>query len=300
MKRARRLTSLWNWLPTFRAVAEMEHVSRAAAALGVSPSAASRMIGLLEEDIGQPLFTRTGRRVRLNAAGDRLLAATRHAMRQVDESLAAIAGRQFVGPLLVASAEPITRAFLLPAIEQLRTEHPGLVPSLRVSRESEVPMQLLSGQLDVAFVRHALPRPGLTLEQIGSLEGGVYVGHGHPLFGARRCTIAKVLEHAFVLLEAEQSRAGRWWPPQHRRKVALTVEAVDVAAELCASGTYLAVLPNVVAERHRKSTGVKLERLALNIVRPTEVFAVWREQLELPGRAEAVVNAVRARFDALA
>ncbi|MCH7663828.1 MAG: hypothetical protein IH859_08175, partial [Chloroflexi bacterium] len=79
-------------------------------------------------------------------------------------------------------------------LQQLRREHPGLVPSVKVSRESEVPKQLLSGQLDVAFVRHGLPRPGLTLEQIGSLEGGVYAGHGHPLFEARRCTVAKVLE----------------------------------------------------------------------------------------------------------
>ncbi len=97
MERARRLSSLWGWLPTFRAVAEAEHVSRAAEALGVSPSAVSRMVGLLEDDVGQPLFNRVGRSIRLNDAGQHLLRGVRSAMRLVDESLAVIAGEQFVG-----------------------------------------------------------------------------------------------------------------------------------------------------------------------------------------------------------
>mgnify|MGYP006203008959 CR=1 FL=1 len=39
-------------------------------------------------------------------------------------------------------------------------------------------------------------------------------------------------------------------------------------------------------------------RLPLDVVKPTEVHAVWRQQLELPGRAEALVEAVRSQFAA--
>lgn len=289
---------MWGWLPTFRAVAEEQHVSRAAAQLGVSPSAVSRMIGLLENDVGQPLFNRVGRSIRLNEAGERLLDGLRSAMRTVDESLAVIAGAQYVGGLKIASAEPVTRAFLLPALQQLRARYPALTPSIRVAREDLVASMLLSGQLDVALVRHPTPRPELSLERLGEVSGGVYCGGGHPLYGHKRVKVADVTAHPFVIIEAEGTPAGRWWPPAYRRRVAITVEALDIAAEICAQGELLAVLPDVVAARHRDQYGYDLRRLPLDVVRPTEVHAVWREQLEMPGRAEALVEAVKAQFAA--
>ena len=287
---------MWGWLPTFRAVAEHEHVSRAAEHLGVSPSAVSRMIGLLEDDVGQPLFNRVGRSIRLNDAGDRLLRGVRSAMRLVDESLAVIAGTQFVGGLRIASAEPVTRAFLLPALVGLREAHPALVPSVRVAREDQVGGMLLSGELDVAFVRHPTPKPQLSLSHLGRVKGGVYCGQGHPLYSVKRVKASQVIKHPFVTLEAEHAPRGGWWPPAYRRTVAMTVEALDIAAEICAEGELLAVLPDVVAARHRDQYGFDLSRLPLEVVKPTEVHAVWREQLDLPGRAEALVEAVREQF----
>ena len=50
------VASVWNWLPTFRAVAETEHVARAAEILHVSPPAVSRTIKLLEDHLGTKLF----------------------------------------------------------------------------------------------------------------------------------------------------------------------------------------------------------------------------------------------------
>jgi DNA-binding transcriptional LysR family regulator len=292
----RRLLGLWSWLPTFRAVAEQEHVSRAARELAVSPSAVSRMLSLLEADVGQTLFNRVGRSVKLNAAGRELLAGVRSAMRLVEESLRRVDGTELIGPVHIASAEPVTRAFLMPALAELRARHPALVPDVRVSREADVPRLILQGQLDVAFVRLPIAREQLSIERLGELGASVYAGRGHPLFGKTRTTIAEVIEHPFVTIEAEQSPGGAWWPVAHRRKVAISVEALDFAAELCATGDLLAVLPDVVAERYRRDWGADLHRLPLGVVRSAEVFAVWREQLVLPGRADAVVEAVRRRF----
>ena len=53
----------------FVAVAEGENVSRAAAKLHVSQPGVSRQINNLEDEIGFPLFTRTGKSVRLTVAG---------------------------------------------------------------------------------------------------------------------------------------------------------------------------------------------------------------------------------------
>ena len=61
-----------NALRAFDAVARLHSVSAAAAELAVTPSAVSRQISNLEEDIGVALLTRDGRGVRLTADGQRL------------------------------------------------------------------------------------------------------------------------------------------------------------------------------------------------------------------------------------
>ncbi len=57
----------------FVAVAEARSFSRAAEALGVSPSALSQTVRLLEDSIGSQLLNRTTRSVSLTEAGTRLL-----------------------------------------------------------------------------------------------------------------------------------------------------------------------------------------------------------------------------------
>ena len=63
------------WLPpmtalaSFEAAARHESFSRAGDEIGLTQSAVSRQIALLEDMIQRPLFDRIGRRVRLNEAG---------------------------------------------------------------------------------------------------------------------------------------------------------------------------------------------------------------------------------------
>jgi DNA-binding transcriptional LysR family regulator len=83
-----RIQRVWAYLPSFLAVAESQHLRLAARKLRVSPSALSRSISILEYRIGQPLFERSGRRMRLNSLGDQLLNTVREVVGLVDETLA--------------------------------------------------------------------------------------------------------------------------------------------------------------------------------------------------------------------
>ena len=62
---------LWQ-LEVFKAVADEKSFSRAGARLGRTQPAISSAIKTLEEELGEPLFDRQGKTVRLTAAGDLL------------------------------------------------------------------------------------------------------------------------------------------------------------------------------------------------------------------------------------
>jgi DNA-binding transcriptional LysR family regulator len=74
---------LLSHLPVIVAVARRGGFALAAAELGMSPSAVSHAVRLVEERIGQPLFARTTRSVALTEAGEALVAAAEPALEDI-------------------------------------------------------------------------------------------------------------------------------------------------------------------------------------------------------------------------
>jgi DNA-binding transcriptional LysR family regulator len=291
MERLRRVSSLWSWLPAFRAVAETQHLPTASSQLFVSASALSRTIRLLEEDLGRRLFLRNGRRIELNESGQRLLVAVRNAMRMIHEGLLAIDGTELAGPVNVATEGLVGTAYVLPGLRRLRQQHPELVPHVLEHDDHEVASLLLRGELDVAFVTRPAPHGQLTKLHLGSVPRGIYCGPGHPLHGARAVGLEQVLAHAFVALAPdERGLSLEGWPAALDRRVSLVVSQLATGLEVCAGGELLAVLPDAVGDSalHHE----RLYRLPLDVIPATDLFALHRVTLAEGGRAEAVTHAV--------
>ena len=93
------------------------HAARAAAALNMTQSAASKMLHELEQAIGQPLFERVGRGLALTAAGDCVMGYFRgmrgtvsSLARELEELRLGSAGKLFIGSIMAASPGPLTDA----------------------------------------------------------------------------------------------------------------------------------------------------------------------------------------------
>ena len=284
MDRMRRLTSLWNWLPGFRAVAETEHLPAASKHLRVSPSALSRTIRLLEDDVGQQLFNRVGRNLELNETGRRLLSAVRDSMRLVDEALGVMAERQYVGSVKISCHSPFTETYVLPALEALRGQHAELVPHLQSHPESEVNGMLLRGQLDLALVVETRPHPDLTTVHVADFETRVFCGPGHPLYDQP----ADAESYPFVVPEGEDGRVMDGWPAHLPRNISMRAD-LAVGVMLCRAGSHLAVLPAPVAARFPELRALPVETRSMSL------HAVQRRNLGFEGRAEIVINAMLAR-----
>ncbi|HTS53390.1 MAG TPA: LysR family transcriptional regulator, partial [Burkholderiales bacterium] len=85
----------WGSLAAFAVVAEERSFTRAAARLGVSPSALSHSLRRLEEKLAVQLLARSTRSVSTTQAGERLLARLNPAINEISsavEQLGAISG----------------------------------------------------------------------------------------------------------------------------------------------------------------------------------------------------------------
>ncbi|MCA9666879.1 MAG: LysR family transcriptional regulator [Myxococcales bacterium] len=291
MNRMRRLTNLWSWLPAFRVVAETEHLPTAAKTLAVSPSALSRSVRLLEEAVGQPLFNRLPRRLQLNPAGQELLESIRTAMRRLDDGLHTIGGATLIGELRIATTASTAALLVVPAMEAVRSQNPGLIPELTAMSSALAFELLLQGRLDIALVEErAAPPRDCVGERLLEVTYGVYCGERHPLFGARKVSDEEVLEHPFV---GPPDGVDDGWPPQLARTVGFRVWSYHLAVELCREGRYLATLPDRCVEAMPKNRG-KLKRLPVSIESKSEIFAVYRRPMGVRDRVQVALEALRA------
>ena len=115
-------------LSAFLAVARSRSFTRAAAALGVSPSALSHTIRGLEERLGLQLLTRTTRSVSLTEAGERLLQTIGPHFDGIDDALAALTAlrEKPAGALRLVAGFHAAETVLWPAIQRLRLDYPDI------------------------------------------------------------------------------------------------------------------------------------------------------------------------------
>ncbi|POZ61007.1 DNA-binding transcriptional regulator DsdC [Chromobacterium alticapitis] len=144
-------------LHTFLAVAEHLSFARAAAELCLTPSAVSHRIARLEAALGYPLFLRLTRRIHLTDDGERIHAALRRGMDELNAALLpqadALAGR------LTLHAHPsIAQCWLLPRLADFCADHPLIELDVRTGNEDA---DFRAGGVDLALYYADGQFPGL-------------------------------------------------------------------------------------------------------------------------------------------
>jgi len=115
-------------LSTFLVVARERSFTKAAAKLGLSPSALSHTIRLLEERLGVRLLTRTTRSVSLTDAGERLLQAVRPQFEEINAALSQLTELRDkpAGTVRITAGEHAAEKVLWPAVERLLPDYPDI------------------------------------------------------------------------------------------------------------------------------------------------------------------------------
>jgi DNA-binding transcriptional LysR family regulator len=179
----------------FVAIAEHEHIGRAARVLHVSSSPLSRQMHQLEEEIGVRLVARVGRRIQLTDAGKVFHREAREALARIDRSIATAqaASRGEVGRLRIGFVETKRIAERLPAtVRQFRARHPHVALELLPMRWREQIEALEAGRMEALGFDALLTLtggrevPGFNMEPLFSERMHLFVARDHPLARKKR------------------------------------------------------------------------------------------------------------------
>ena len=150
-------------LRVFVAVAEHLHFTRAAAALGVTVSAASMQVQALEQYLGVALFRRQGRLVELSACGAQLLPRIRDGLTALQSAIDDVREVEGHGPLRVSTLGSFLTQWLMPRLSRFEEQNPGV--ELRIETSTEL-VDFRRSDVHAAIRLGAGSHPGLYSEKL--------------------------------------------------------------------------------------------------------------------------------------
>ena len=273
-------------LEYFVAVAEEANFTRAAERVHISQSGVSAQIRALENELGAPLFDRSGRAARLTAAGS---AALRHAWDALDAASALreavddvnglVRGRLAVGMITGCEVTP-----LFEALAAFHRDHPGIDIALQEDNSDRLIDHVRVGLVDLALVGLAArPPEGLDAQVIISEGLVAAVPAGHPLAEQARVELTELTAYPMVCLPVgtgirsvlDQACAAVGL----RADIALQATAPGAVADLAARGLGVAVLSASMAAAYPGLRAVPIDGVDI----PALLALVWR-----PGASPAL------------
>ena len=186
-------------LRSFVAVADTEHISRAARSLYLTQAAVTQQVRHFQGAVGLQLFERDGRRIRLTDAGRNMADACKAALRAielVEESALALRNLQ-AGSLQVGASPTCATYYLPPFLAAFAGAHTGIKLGVVVEPSADLNRKVLAGTLDCALIEGA-PDPDLACVQVAADELVLVAHRDHPLARLRRITQADLSQHRYL------------------------------------------------------------------------------------------------------
>ena len=190
-------------LRVFVAVAERQHVTRAAEALNLAQSAVSAAIAALEARHAIKLFHRVGRGIALTDTGAAFLREARAVLARADAAalvLAELGGLQR-GTLSLQASQTIASYWLPRHLVAFRRAHPGIDIQLRIGNTAQAAAAVHEGAAELGFVEGAVEDPALISRLVARDQLVIVVAPNHPWASAGPPTAETLAQGEWVLRE---------------------------------------------------------------------------------------------------
>ena len=268
-------------LRIFVEVAERQHLTQAAAALFLTPSAVSSSIRALEERYGTPLFDRVGRRIETNQAGRIFLAEARRTLasaRTAELALAELGGLQR-GSLAIHASHTIASYWLPPLLVRFRQTFPAIELALEVDNTEKVAEAVMQGEADLGFVEGEVNEGSLELTPVGEDRLVIVVGPLHPWADGRVLDKDALLSARWIMREAGSGTRSAFEAalaasgvPSRDLMVALALPSNEAVRSAVMAGAFAGALSELVVAPHLQAGLLAQANFAL----PARSFTMLR------------------------
>lgn len=262
-------------LAIFHQIAETGSVSLGAEQLLISQPAASKQLKEFEAALGEQLFDRTGKGLRLTTVGKLLNEYARKIFTLEAEAEQAVAQLREVsrGELFLGASTTIAGYLLPQVLARFHQQHPKIRVHVSVGNTAFVHQQVLDYRVDLGLTEGFVEEPGLTATSFAEDELVVVAAATHPLVKKRRVKADDLSGQSFVLREsgsgtrAVQEQAISMCGVEV--KEVMTLSSTEAIKHVVAAGVGLAIVSRLSVEAELASGELRAIRLAdLSIPRP--------------------------------
>jgi LysR family positive regulator for ilvC len=241
-------------LDTFVKTAQLLHFGRASRACNLSPSALTRTIQRLEEEVGQPLFLRDNRRVVLTDAGKQFLSYARSTLQEWHHFRVSLSSEgRIAGPLSLYASITAVYGLLPDLLEAYRSAYPEVHLELQTGAAERAVEQVLNGGIDLAVA--ALPDqkpPGLEFMLLAETPLVFITSKSHDLLPTGKTEPLNLSRIPMVLPRSGVARHRLdLWARRHHviPKISTEVSGNEALIAMVRLGAGIGIVPQLVLDR---------------------------------------------------
>jgi LysR family transcriptional regulator, low CO2-responsive transcriptional regulator len=236
-------------LEILQAIAETGSFTASGRKLHVSQSAISRQILLLEEELGEPLFLRVGRQVRMTPAAESLVQLGQRVFLDVRETVGAITDRtgELRGALRLSGGMTVCLYVFPPLLKHLRRVHPHLDVRLTVATAGRSVQEIRAGRVDAGLLTLPVEESDLVTVPVLREEMLLITPPTHPLARRKRVSPKDLDGQSFVLFEVNSGTRlvlDRFFASEHiEPTIVMDTENVEIIKAMVKTGLGIGIVP---------------------------------------------------------
>jgi DNA-binding transcriptional LysR family regulator len=254
-------------LEIIRAIADTGSFTGAGERLGVSQSAVSRQVLLLEEELGEPVFLRVGRRVKITPSGEALLQLSHRIFQDLHDTVAGITeARQTLRGTLHIVGGTTVGLFLFPTlVATLREAHPALDVRLTSASDDQCLALIRKGTADLGLLTEPIEDLAFVTQPAFEEAFVLVTGTTHPLARRRRVKPHDLRHESFLVYSpgANVRRIVNELFVREQLEPVIISESdnTEIIKALVKTGAGIAILPYQAVANESRETGLVVSQI---------------------------------------
>ena len=293
-------------LEIIRAIADSGSFTAAGERLHVSQSAISRQILLLEEELGEAVFHRIGRRIRITPAGESLLQLSNRVFQDLQDTVTAISDKQesLRGTMRLVGGMTVC-LYVFPALlAEVRRSHPHLDLKITVGSAERSIAMLRSGAGDLGLLTLPIEASDLVSVPVLQEELLLVTYPTHPLAKKGQVEPSDLDKQPFILFETgsiTRRLVDEFFTRERiEAEIVMETENVEIIKAMVRNGLGISIIPWQAAADDVRTRQLYYSRIAGHSLQ-RQTGWLYPKMSRLPRPVSEVIrvfDALRPRFEA--